>query len=357
MLFFGLKKKTMKSAIRLVALVAAAIGIYALGSWIYENQSEKASFPVQSDTKQVLVSKKTVAFPYRPAEVIADPYKLVNVWADEPIDTALYSPIEIEAQLHFNKTLEKNFVAAYSPIGKEGKENEWSESDYEEITPYTWKWVDFEKRHADGSFSEISLRRPNWWLKVLGAEKVGAKVMLDMPEMGITGEVVVVKIKPNQLDTRFLEELRRGDYVFRPLTGTFKHKSNEVYYLRFDSREEPLGVTGNHPIWSLDRDDWVAAGRLRIGERVKTEAGHVRLASRVKSRETHPVYNLEVYRDHNFLVSRDKILAHNTCPDSPNFIVTQHGEAIPIPKELLVRTRLIKEPVWFINMVQEVGLI
>ncbi|GEM_PF-1394840 len=37
------------------------------------------------------------------------------------------------------------------------------------------------------------------------------------------------------------------------------------------------------------------------------------LHSYIKSAERQKVYKLKVYKDHNFLVSTDKILVHNTC--------------------------------------------
>ena len=134
-----------------------------------------------------------------------------------------------------------------------------------------------------------------------------------MPEMGLRGYAEVKNIRVNQLDTRFWNENREGDYVSRPITGKFEHESNDVYYLHFGDNPHPLGVTGSHPIWSIDRNDWVGASELKIGEKVKTHDGLTVLHSRIKSAERQKVYNLEVYKDHNFLVSKDKILVHNTC--------------------------------------------
>lgn len=81
----------------------------------------------------------------------------------------------------------------------------------------------------------------------------------------------------------------------------------------FGNNPNPLGVTGSHPIWSVDRNAWVGARDLNIGETVKTKDSVVVLKSRAKLDGLHKVYNLEIYKDHNFLVSTDKILVHNTC--------------------------------------------
>jgi hypothetical protein len=175
------------------------------------------------------------------------------------------------------------------------------------------KWIDFELPKPDGTLTKIALRRPHWWLREIGADSVEKKVYLNMPELGSQGWATVKAIRVNQLDTRFWNENRKGDYVSRPITGKFEHESNDVYYLHFGDNPNPLGVTGSHPIWSTDRNDWVGAKDLQIGEKVKTQEGLTVLKSRTKSNKKQKVYNLEIYKDHNFLVSTDKILVHNSC--------------------------------------------
>ena len=45
-----------------------------------------------------------------------------------------------------------------------------------------------------------------------------------------------------------------------------------------------------------------------------TESGTTTLITKEKVLGTHNVYNLEVYREHNYSVSESGILVHNTCP-------------------------------------------
>ena len=75
-----------------------------------------------------------------------------------------------------------------------------------------------------------------------------------------------------------------------------------------------LGVTPNHPLYSVDRDAWVTAGEFEIGERVETQDGVAATVTAVHDegrRDT--VYNLEVHRIQSYYVGTSKVLAHNTC--------------------------------------------
>ena len=265
------------------------------------------SAQVAARESNVPESKSTISI--HPIDIMANPQTLMKVWIDDPLPLSFYTPKEKESQIRINQN-NTNGIITYSPLSSE---MEWTGIDIEEITPFTWKWIDFEQRKADSSVSKIQLRRPHWWIREMHAEQIGNKVYLDMPEMGLRGYAEVKNIRVNQLDTRFWNENREGDYVSRPITGKFEHESNDVYYLHFGDNPHPLGVTGSHPIWSIDRNDWVGASELKIGEKVKTHDGLTVLHSRIKSAERQKVYNLEVYKDHNFLVSTDKILVHNSC--------------------------------------------
>jgi len=234
---------------------------------------------------------------FKPMGIMATPQTLMKVWIDEPIPVDFYSDKEKEVQKLINEKTTDGIIT-YSPLDKE---KEWTSVDYEEITPFTWKWVDFELPKPEGTLTKINLRTPHWWLKEIGADSVGKKVYLNMPELGCSqGWATVTAIRVNQLDTRFWDESRDGDYVSRPITGKFTHESNDVYNLHFGDNAKSLGVTGSHPIWSVDRNDWVGATDLKIGEKVKTQEGEVTLKSKEKVEGRQKVYNLEVYKDHNF---------------------------------------------------------
>lgn len=269
------------------------------------------SLSAQQASVQANVLEEKGIISFHPIDIMLNPWALNRVWVDEPVPLSFYTAQEKDAQQAIN---EKNIdgITAFSPLGNQ---KEWIKIDFEEITPYTWKWVDFELIKVDGTLTKVNLLRPHWWIQELKADSAGNRVYLDMPELGAQGWAIVTAVRINQLDTRLWNENRKGDYVNRPITGKFEHESNDIYRLYFGDSHNPLplSVTGSHPIWSVDKNDWACARDLQIGEKVKTQEGVNCLKRREKSTEKQKVYNLEVYKDHNFLVSVDKILVHNNC--------------------------------------------
>ncbi len=97
----------------------------------------------------------------------------------------------------------------------------------------------------------------------------------------------------------------------RLVTGTFKHTAGIVLDLKVESESKPIGVTPTHPFWSVDRQDWVAAGDLRIGERLETLDGTTVVESISPRSEPEMVYNIEVEGDHVYRVGESGVLVHN----------------------------------------------
>jgi len=184
--------------------------------------------------------------------------------------------------------------------------------DDEEVTPETWRSIDLEIHKPDGSLAKIGLLRPLWWLKDAQAE-VGGAIFLSMPEMGIEGEAKVISIGPCKADSR------KGSPGLRVVTGKFTHENATVLDLYFNNNpNEPLGVTPNHPLWSVTRNGWIEAGHLEVGEYLKTKTGIAKLTMRTQRSGRHKVYNLEVHKDHTYYVSNLSILAHNSCFPNKN---------------------------------------
>jgi hypothetical protein len=83
------------------------------------------------------------------------------------------------------------------------------------------------------------------------------------------------------------------------------------------SGDYEIGCTANHPFWSEDRQEFVEAGQLRPGERVRTRLDEIAHVVQVKPRPpTKWVYNLEVQGEHVYEVGPGGVLVHNACtPD------------------------------------------
>lgn len=270
-----------------------------------------ASWTQTVSTKMFIEEQGIVSL--RPADIFCQPDKLITMWGNTPVPLTYYTKNEIALQQTINERV-SDAIIAYSPA--ENKDYGKSSIDDEDITPYTWKWIHFELQDFDKmSLTRFSLRRPHWWIMAIGADSIGKEVYIHMPEMGVEGLAKVTAIQINQLDTRVWNDHRKNGYVSRPITGKFVHESDDVYELYFEDNTKPLGVTGSHMIWSADRKQWVAAAKLLIGEKVKKYTGYSKLLKIQKKLGVHTVYNLEVYKDHNYLASRDAILVHNSCWD------------------------------------------
>jgi hypothetical protein len=158
-----------------------------------------------------------------------------------------------------------------------------------------------------GNAVEAELLRSAGWLAAHQAE-VGRSVFLDMPEMGIAGHARVTAIEPCPA----VEEGEGG-----LVTGAFRHRRGVVYDLQVAGEDQPLGVTGAHPFWSVDRGAWVPAQGLRAGERLRGPAGTAEVRSLALRAGSEPVYNVEVEGDHCYRVGEQGLLVHNAsvCPD------------------------------------------
>ncbi|WP_373548684.1 polymorphic toxin-type HINT domain-containing protein [Haliscomenobacter sp.] len=185
--------------------------------------------------------------------------------------------------------------------------------DREEITPATWRWLHLSYTKPDGTAAQVYLRRPLWWMQQHGARAPGDHITLLMPEMGIVGRAQLEAILPNTLDTHSWDYRAQGDYAHYPLTGFFAHESAEVWDLYFSSSKQPVGATYNHPFYSTDRGQYIYAGELALGERILTQSGDTVqfLLKRPHADLSTRVYNLEVWRAHNFLVTEKGMVVHN----------------------------------------------
>jgi hypothetical protein len=215
-----------------------------------------------------------------------------------------------------------------------------------EIEPATWRNIRLRMRKQHGGTLEIVLLRPLAWLAeqvdefeqlavadshasvlphAVRSRQNHAGVQLDsdvgddsgwihlaLPELGAVGPAEVLAIGP-------CPPLASGPG--RTVTGTFAHSAADVLDLEIEGLDTPLGCTANHPFWSADRQDFVPAGSLTIGEHLRTESGTLRQVTRITPRRGPPVpvFNLEVDAEHVYYVSTAGVLVHNAYSgNAPN---------------------------------------
>ena len=171
------------------------------------------------------------------------------------------------------------------------------ERDQYELDDENWNEVVFEEVYG-GSIAKLALH--NDWINQKGYQ-VDAVVEMNLPEQGISGPFKITSIKNILPQKKPADEDTSDDYDYRPVTAIFTHVSDQVYNIDFDNGEN-LGVTFQHPIYSVTARDWQLEGELEIGEEVLTKSGTATVVCSERKKGSEVVYNLEVKELHNFLV-------------------------------------------------------
>lgn len=177
-----------------------------------------------------------------------------------------------------------------------------------DVTPLLWRKIELRLKKADGSIAEVTLLRPLWWLKANHA-KIDKDIRINFSEARLRGVARIIKISKCNSDSRKV----KGGYQL--VIGKIKHHNANIINIFLGDDESRLGVTPNHLIFSLDRDNWIRAGSLKIGEELKTATGSPVLVRRITKGKKQTVYNLEIHRKHTYFVSKYKVLVHNACDD------------------------------------------
>jgi hypothetical protein len=171
--------------------------------------------------------------------------------------------------------------------------------------PATWRSIGLRMVQDDGRSLQVELLRPLNWIETVGAVP-GRTIRLDLPEMGAVGAAVVTHIGP-------CPDIKAGDG--QVVTGKFVHQADAKSHavaISFEDQNEPVCVTANHPIWSLDRGEFVAVGDLRVEESIDAQPG-IRRVTSVKTLDYRgALHNLET-TEHVYRVGTLGILVHNSC--------------------------------------------
>jgi hypothetical protein len=183
------------------------------------------------------------------------------------------------------------------------------ERDQYTLDSTNWYEVTFEPLNSS-SYCRLALHQR--WMMQNGISEVGQIQNLSLPEQGITGPSRITSIKHILPQKRPVDNDGNDSFGLQPITGIFVHQSDDVWTLEFDNGDT-LGITYNHPIYSLTANDWRLAGELTIGETVLSRTGTTTLAAKKQLPGQQQVWNLEVREFHNFLVGESGVLVHNSC--------------------------------------------
>jgi hypothetical protein len=80
-----------------------------------------------------------------------------------------------------------------------------------------------------------------------------------------------------------------------------------------DGTVETITGTTIHPVWSVDRQEWVPLAELAEGETLQGLDGLAVVLSVTLSRVSQPVYNIEVHGEHVYQVGELGLVVHNAC--------------------------------------------
>jgi hypothetical protein len=156
---------------------------------------------------------------------------------------------------------------------------------------------------------EVRLLRSTEWL-IQNRIEVWGIYPLSLPELNLAGDAFVVGVSAAPVMTP-------GPQC--PVTGVVSRLTNVVWTVSLAGMPS-LGVTPQHPLWSLDRGGWIPAEELRNGERLAARDGEV-LVQRVSegSGRMQEVLTLEVAMEHRYFVGAGGVWAHNasTMPKLP----------------------------------------
>ncbi len=136
---------------------------------------------------------------------------------------------------------------------------------------------------------------------------VGYEFELHLAELGAEGPASITSIQP-------CLPIESDDGTGRRLvTSVFRHAAANVIDVAIGSSDQSIGVTANHPFWSEDRQSFIPAGELRLGENLRKADGTLTQVTRINPRRGPPVpvFNFEVDGQHVYSVGADGILVHN----------------------------------------------
>ncbi|WP_161604459.1 polymorphic toxin-type HINT domain-containing protein [Roseiconus nitratireducens] len=168
--------------------------------------------------------------------------------------------------------------------------------------PDAWRLIKLELIKENGQAVEVTLLRPLQWLRRAGAVTNGS-FPVQLEELGIRGQAAVLDIGP-------CPHIQSGPG--RLVTGTFRHVCADLVRLRVAGSNEPITCTTGHPIWSEDRDEFVAAASLSVGEQLRLLGGRKTSVVGIEQLPRQPtrVCNLEVAGTHTYHVGTG-LLVHN----------------------------------------------
>jgi len=172
----------------------------------------------------------------------------------------------------------------------------------------TWAKLSITAEGSDGGIVDAEIIRPRSWILRNGI-CAGRMLPFNPPELEASGLALVTAIDdcPPIADGE-------GSVVTARFVTREVHVVASVDVLGADGTVETITGTTIHPVWSVDRQEWVPLAELTDGETLQGLDGLAVVLSVSLSRVSQPVYNIEVHGEHVYQVGELGLVVHNTCP-------------------------------------------
>jgi len=168
-----------------------------------------------------------------------------------------------------------------------------------------WSKISITLHRNEGGIVDAELIRPRSWMKQHGI-RTNLMLPINIPELEVTGLAFVTSIDE-------CPEIAIGDGSV--ITGRFLTRQvNTIIRAKIlgpDGSIETIEGTPVHPIWSIDRNDWVALGELHEGEILRSSDGSAIIISISMLQTAVAVHNVEVHGEHVYAVGFCGLLVHN----------------------------------------------
>jgi hypothetical protein len=171
----------------------------------------------------------------------------------------------------------------------------------------TWAKLSITVERSDGGIVDAEIIRPRSWILRNGI-CAGRMLPFNLPELEVSGLALVTAIDdcPPIADGE-------GSVVTARFVTREVHVVASVDVLGADGTFETITGTTIHPVWSVDRQEWVPLAELAEGETLQGLDGLAVVLGVSLSRVSQPVYNIEVYGEHVYQVGELGLVVHNTC--------------------------------------------
>jgi hypothetical protein len=139
--------------------------------------------------------------------------------------------------------------------------------------------------------------------------RAGELLPLHLAELEVSGPALVTAIEACPPIASGAGSVVTARFVTREV-----HRLVSVDLLGAGGELETLTGTPVHPVWSLDRGDWVPLAELTEGETLQGQTGPAIVLHLALHQAAQPVYNLEIHGEHVYQVGGLAVLVHNAAP-------------------------------------------